>query len=599
MSDTTTLLQARPRDSPKAEKKSTSQQLVELARDKYNFGIDTDGKAFGFRKGRHVVRPLTGSKRSVRQEVGGLFYRATGRPPSQNALTDGNGVLEYEAQEQGEPVRQATRAARTNDGELFVDIGNQSEQVLHVTSEGWEVLDGDADIPVLFRRTNLTYTLPIPEAGGDMSLLWEFVNMPGEADRALIIGWLVAAHILVGLPCPILAILGEQGTAKTTSARRLFSLIDPTSAIVRRPPQDSDSFLHAVHHSRGCVFDNLSSIPRWLSDSMCRFVTGEADVDRSLYTDGDARVIEVQGVMGFTSIDVGALAGDLAERCVWGDLKVILASQRRSERELNAAWDEAYPSMFGGLMDLVVMTLKALPDVHLVEKPRMADFAEVLAALDLATDSRALEHYKRAHESVAADIVDTDKFLGAISSKITQRWAGTGKELYRLLPRPSDDKYWPEERGVSGKLRRSAPDLRKSGWTIEEIKPDPVSKRPKTWVLVPPEVTITDAEIATIQLFQKMYATDIDEWKARALSEGATPAFAPEHASILRVGSAIACRDTFCSAPKWKADYGPLAERSKAIDKRLLDELDRLGLTFAQFDRLVADRLAESEEELR
>jgi hypothetical protein len=160
--------------------------------------------------------------------------------------------------------------------------------------------------------------------------------------------------------------------------------------------------------------------------------------------------------------------------------------------------------MLGGLLDLVVVMLEALPDVNLKEKPRMADFAEVLAALDLATGSRALEHYTRAQDGIAEEIVDTDKFLGAIASKITQRWVGTGKDLYSLLPRPLDDKYWPEERGVSGKLRRSAPDLRKSGWTVEEIKPDPASKRPKTWVLMPPEVTITDAEIATVQLFQEM-----------------------------------------------------------------------------------------------
>ena len=53
-----------------------------------------------------------------------------------------------------------------------------------------------------------------------------------------------------------------------------------------------------------------------------------------------------------TALDVGSLAGDLAERCVWGDLEVIPAHARRSERELNAAWNEAYPSMVGGLLDL-------------------------------------------------------------------------------------------------------------------------------------------------------------------------------------------------------------------------------------------------------
>ncbi|WP_442545192.1 hypothetical protein ACSBOX_05820 [Arthrobacter sp. KN11-1C] len=597
MSKNKTELQAPPKAAANSKRDSAAQQLVELALDCYDLGIDTDGKPFGVRKRGHIAQPLTGSKSSIRQELGGLFCEVTGRPASQNALTEAMGVLEFKAQKQGNPVALALRIARVNDAEFYVDMGDITERVIRVTPASWEILDGDADIPVLFRRTNLTAPLPTPVAGGDLGQLWKFVNMPGAADRQLMIGWLVSAYVLVGLPCPILAILGEQGTAKTSSARWMFSLFDPSAAPVRRPPNDADRLLHAVHHSRATIFDNVSSIARWMSDALCRCVTGESDVDRALYTDADARVIRVQAVLGFTGIDVGSLAGDLAERCVWGDLGVIPASERRSERDLNAAWNDAYPSMVGGLLDLVVMTLSELPNVNLAEKPRMADFAEVLAALDLATGSRALEHYTRAQESIAEEIVDTDRFLGAITTTITKRWVGTGKELHRLLPRPADDKYWPEARGISGKLRRCAPDLRKSGWTVEEIKPDPASKRPKTWVLVPPEAQITDADIATVQLVQEMQALDVEAWTARVRADGATPGCEHDHVSLLRMGSNTACPNAHCSAPAWKREYVPLFERSRAIDTRLLDELNRLGLTFAEFDVLIADRLAATQEQ--
>jgi hypothetical protein len=597
MSDNSSDPQAFSAEGRRQEKKSTSQQLVELAKDCYDFGIDTAGKPFGVRKNGHIARPLVGSKHSVRQELGGLLYHSTGRPASQNALTEAMTVLEYEAQEQGEPVELALRVARLSDSEILIDVGDKAERVIRVTSSGWEVLEGDADIPVRFRRTNLTAALPTPEPGGDLSQLWKFVNMPGEGVQQLIYGWLVAAYVLVGLPCPILALLGEQGTAKTSSARRIFSLVDPSSAIVRRPPTDADRFMHAVIHTRGTVFDNLSSFQRWLSDCCCRFVTGESDVDRSLYTDADARVIRSQGVLGFTGVEVGTLAGDLAERCVWGDLAVIPASERRSERDLNAAWDEAFPSMFGGLLDLIVLTLNALRVVNLVEKPRMADFAEVLAALDLATGSRALEHYTHAQDSIAEEIVDTDKFLAAISSKITERWEGTAKDLHRLLPRAIDDKYWPEIRGISGKLRRSAPDLRKSGWTVEEIKPDPASKRAKKWLLVPPAVEITDAEIATVQLVLEMRAVDLEEWTTRVVSDGATSDCAQEHVAIHREGSGCFCRNSLCNAAEWKPEYRTPASRSKAIETRLFDELNRLGLTLPTFNQLVTDQCTLDQDE--
>lgn len=561
-------------------KKSAAQQLVALALECYDLGVDTDDKPFAVRKGGHVTRPLKGGKRSLRKELGGLFYRMSGKTASQNALAEALDVLEFEATD-SEPVELAVRVARPNDGEVYVDLGDQTERVVRITAAGWEVLDGDADVPVLFRRSALTLALPTPIPGGDLDLLWNFVNSPREHDRQVIRGWLVGAVMLVGLPCPVLALLGEQGTAKSSAMRRIFQLFDPTKAEVRMPPKDASKLLHSLHGSRSSGFDNLSSIPKWMSDILCQAVTGGSDVDRALYTDDEQRIIAFQGVVGFTGIDVGALAGDFAERCVWADLCVIPKTARRSERELNAMWDEANPSMVGGLFDLVAMTLEKLPEVDLDEKPRMADFAEVLAAVDLATGTKGLEHYVRSQESVSEEIVATDKFLSAISAQITARWEGTGKDLHALLPRPVDDKFWPEQRGVSGKLKKVAPDLRKAGWTVEQVVPDPKSKRPKTWVLVPPGADlITAADIAVVQAARELHELDVARWTKRLIADGMQPGDAGERALVLR------------ESPNFQgeASLQTMARASQSIDQRLFDELGRLGLTLASFDRIVADR---------
>ncbi|MFP3397655.1 hypothetical protein SB749_15095 [Brevibacterium sp. SIMBA_078] len=564
------------------EKKSTALQLVDLAFQVYDLGIDTDDKPYGVRKGGHVVRPLKGGKRSVRKELGGLFYRMTGKTASQNALAEAMEVLEYEAEE-ADPVDLALRVARPHDGTLYVDLGDQTERVVRITAAGWDILDGDADVPVLFRRSALTLPLPTPEPRGDFDQLWEFVNASRDYDRQVIRGWLVGAVMLVGLPCPVLALLGEQGTAKSSAMRRAFQLIDPTKAEVRMPPKDDKKLLHSLHGSRNTGFDNLSSIPKWMSDILCQAVTGGSDVDRALYTDDDQRIIKFQGVVGFTGIDVGALAGDFAERCVWAELSVIPKTERRSERELNAMWDEAYPSMVGGLFDLVAKTLAKLPEVDLSEKPRMADFAEVLAALDLAIGADGLAHYIRSQEAVSEEIVATDKFLSALSDKVTQRWEGTGKDLYALLPRPVNDRFWPEQRGVSGKLKKVAPDLRKAGWAVEQVVPEPTSKRAKTWVLVPPGAErITDADIAAVQVAREMHTRDIDRWTQRLVARGMSPDTAVKQAPVLR------------ESPRFNAelDLQSMSVTSQAIDQRLFADLERLGLTLVEFDQLVADREA-------
>ncbi|MGO3505768.1 hypothetical protein ACTXLB_15065 [Brachybacterium tyrofermentans] len=208
-----------PSAPQKDAKKSAAQQLTELALDCYDLGIDDDGQAFGVRKGGHVARPLLNSRFSVRKELGGLFYRQTGKPASQNALTEAIAVLEAEAENAGEPQKLFLRAARPNPDEIVIDMGDKNERVIHITPKGWDVRDANSDVPVIFRRTNLTAALPTPEPGGDLEQLWQFVNMTSENDRQVLRGFLVAAHVLVGLLCPILALLGEQGTAKTSSAR--------------------------------------------------------------------------------------------------------------------------------------------------------------------------------------------------------------------------------------------------------------------------------------------------------------------------------------------------------------------------------------------
>lgn len=592
--------QAEESPSPNNKKQTLTQQVVELALNLYTFNVDADGKPFGVRKGGHLAQPLVGGRRSIRQELAGQLYRRTGNIASAKALTEAVEVLGFVAEEQGNPVQLFMRVARPNDGEILVDMGDKTERALRITGDGWEILDGDAEVPVLFRRTSVTGPLPTPEPGGDLNQLWRFINVRDPADQELLIGWLVAAYILVGTPCPMLALMGEQGTAKTSSLKRAFSLFDPTAAPVRRPPSDPDRVLHAAAHARSLGLDNASVIPRWLSDALCRLVTGEGDVDRALYTDSDPRIMQLQVILAFTAIDVGVLNGDLAERTVWGNLVQIPDSERRSERELNAAWEESYASILGGLLDLTVLVLQKLPDVQLDQRPRMADFAEVLDAMDRATGTDALNHYMTAQASVASEIVDTDKFLSSLTQSVTGRWYGTGKELHELLPAAGDPKFWPTARGMAGKLRRVAPDLRKAGWHVEEIAPDPTTKRAKTWVIAPPEAHTTEADLAGLQLAFENYDSDLDHWTQRVCDAGASAECADYHAESARLGmgsghcSAKGCR---FPGPRANPQWAIQVERSKAIDEWLVTVTQRTGLDRRQMNERIAQHSANAPDE--
>jgi hypothetical protein len=240
--------------------------------------------------------------------------RTTGSTTPQQALADALLVLEGMAQDQ-DPDQVHLRVA-TADGVVWLDLGDAAETVVRIDADGWQVVrDG---VPVLFRRTGLTGALPNPQSAshasrashnsylslGTFDPLWWHINV-ATADRPLVLAWLIAALIDPESPHPILSLFGEQGTGKSTGCRRLVSLIDPSPVPLRKPPRDPEGWVTAAQGSWVVALDNLSQVPDWLSDSLCRAATGDDDVRRALYTDSDLAVFAFRRCILLNGIDVG------------------------------------------------------------------------------------------------------------------------------------------------------------------------------------------------------------------------------------------------------------------------------------------------------
>ena len=85
----------------------------------------------------------------------------------------------------------------------------------------------------------------------------------------MIVAWLVGALCPTG-PYPILVIGGEQGSAKSSLGRVLRSLIDANATLIRAAPREERDLVVAAMNAWALSFDNLSGIPAWLSDGLCR-----------------------------------------------------------------------------------------------------------------------------------------------------------------------------------------------------------------------------------------------------------------------------------------------------------------------------------------
>ena len=449
---------------------SIATQFAEIAQELYEFGVSDLGEPFAIpRDGPKVTAMLRGSKTSLRALLSREYFTRMRKVASQQALTDALLVVEGFAQEQ-EPSRLYVRCAE-HDGALWLDLGDQTGRAVRITARGWSVED---EAPVLFKRTALTGPLPEPKRDGSLGDLWKWLNVTKD-DRPLVAAELVA-RLFSDVPHVVLAILGEHGTAKTTTTKILVSLLDPSPVLVRKPPRDMESWVTMAAGSWVVAMDNLSDIPPWLSDSICRASTGEGDVRRKLWTDSDYSVFSFRRCVIFNGIEVGALASDLADRTLPITLQPIPDDKRKNEKTFWAEWDDARPKLLGAILSLASDVLRRMPGIQLEKTPRMADYALVLAAIDAEFGTKALARYADQGKNLAAESLSDNILAAAIIERVTKPFEGTSAALLKdVTPRGEwqQPKDWPKNaQQVTGQLTRLAPAFRKIGWTVENLGND-------------------------------------------------------------------------------------------------------------------------------
>lgn len=448
-------------------KSSQASRLVAMAEETYNLVLGEDGRPYAVDKdGPAIAVPLRG-RDALRSRMARTYYAHTGTAPSASALADALTVIEgMTSGLDPEPVNlRVARHARS----IVLDLGDPTGRAVIIHPGRWELAEQP---PVLFRRTGLTQPLPIPLTGAGLDGFRELLNVDDNG-FGLLVGWLLAA-LIPDIPHPILALTGEQGTAKSTAARFLVSLLDPSPAPLRTPPRDVRQWAVTASASWTVALDNVSTIAPWLSDTLCKAVTGDGIVDRALFTDDDVTVLSFRRVIAMTSIDAGALAGDLAERLVPVELQRITPDRRRSDEQITNDFRTVQPATLGALLDLLADVLAALPAVQLEQLPRMADYARVLAALDQVTGWTTLPAYLAGAADVNEAVLDADPLATAVRAHLlihTAGWTGTAAQLLELITPEAPGRDWPKTaRALSGQLRRLAPALRSAGIGVDFAK---------------------------------------------------------------------------------------------------------------------------------
>lgn len=434
-----------------------------------------DGNAYASVFVQEHVETWAIKSRGFKQWLSRYFYKTEGKVPSLRKMDEALRTLEGMAKFDGETLKVHLRLAE-HEGNIYLDLADEQWRVVRVTRDGWTVMPG-GDAPVRFQRRQGMLALPEPQAGGSLDELRPFINVRGEDDWVLLASWAVAALRPRG-PYPILALHGEQGSSKSTTARLLCSLIDPNTAALRSEPRNERNFMIAATNKWLFTLDNLSQVSGRLSDSLCRLATGGGFATRELRTDNEEIIFHAQRPIILNGIEEVATRSDLLDRALILYLPSIPEDRRRAEDEMKAEFEQVRPRILGALLDAVSVALRNIDTVRLANSPRLADFAKWATAAEpgLGLGAGAFHAAYAGNRAAAHELVlDSSPVGKTVLTLMSQRdeFETTAGELLRELNVVASRdtrrlKEWPKTaKGMSDALRRVVGTLRAAGVNVE------------------------------------------------------------------------------------------------------------------------------------
>lgn len=480
--------------APEDERQSAATRLVALTGNiQLIHDANGDGYAVLAIDGHKETWPLR--SRGFKRWLQRRFYEQYEKAPGSQAVTDALGVIEGKALYDGPERKIFVRIGEAN-GKIYLDLADEQWRAVEIDAAGWRVVNIP---PVEFRRAQGMLPLPAPEAGGSVEALRPFLNLDRGDLWTLMLGSLVMKLRPRG-PYPVDVLTGNQGCGKTSRARFLRALIDPSLADTRSAPSEIRDLQIAASNEWLPVFDNLSRMPEWLSDGFCCLSTGGGMRTRALYSDSEEAIFSTMRPVILTSITEIVERQDLLDRAIIFNLPAIKQAQRKTEKELWADFERARPGILGALLDAVASALKNENGTTVENPSRMADFERWAVAAEEAlglASGAFLAAYRKNQGSANELAIEASPIADAIIAlaESQQLWTGTAKELFDLLltekseeeKRKLKEQGWPKApNSLSAMLRRLAPNLLIQGINVEfNIRTDKRGSRKLRLSLVP------------------------------------------------------------------------------------------------------------------
>jgi hypothetical protein len=447
------------------DRQSQASQLVAYVEARVDLFHDDNKDVFARDRSTGEVRRIDG--RQFRDWLVASFYRDAGKSARDQSAREALSTLAGLGRFNGECLPVHIRVAGSA-GRYYLDLAEPGQsRAVCIESGRWHIVESPE---AMFTRPEALQPLPTPIPGGAITPLWRIANIP-ENQRLLVLAWLVEC-LRPDTPFPLIELMGEQGTAKSTTHTALRRLLDPNACDLRSAPKSAEDVFVGAGASWIVCYENVSHLSAQVQDALCTVATGGGYAKRKLFTDADESIINVKRPVGINGISAAVTAQDLIDRTLSIEMPVV-----RERVEVTGLW-RAYEAerglLIGALLDIAAKALALLPSMRLPagDKPRLVEFALLgMAVAEAVGQSGAafMEQFTASRQESIARTIDASPVAVAVLEWFERNPRGRRASAKALMGemeqyRPPYCDAWPKSaKGFADAMRRAAPALRQLG----------------------------------------------------------------------------------------------------------------------------------------
>ncbi len=360
------------------EQKNISKKLYQFAKTKIKKCIvleNDSSQVFALIENNGHIETLDISNLKAKSWLRFSYYSQTGHNYSEDMYASALLLLKAEAMHGDAPREPIFNRIAMLDDSIWYDLTTPDWKTLKITKDSVKIVPIGITSPTFVRtQSQKQQFMPVFEDKNSLDELMKLLRIPVGEKQLFKIH--LVSMFLEGFPIPMMSIVGEHGSIKSTISKSVKQIIDPSGAKTISLSVNTENLILSFHNRYCVCFDNVSKIDQTISDILCKAVTGDGNVKRKLYTDSDEIIYDYKRKIILNGISPNLEFPDLVDRNITYTTEKISEEERITEEEFREKFNDLLPSILGQIFQTLSNAMKIYDSVKVEIKqlPRMADF---------------------------------------------------------------------------------------------------------------------------------------------------------------------------------------------------------------------------------